>query len=132
MILALLLALQGAPVAAPTPVPGDPATDPRCTTVRAAVPAGFAGWSTRVPLTAGAAPRNAPVLTIGGGADLRLAAFTPAMAPGKEPAPGTLGGLALFEVRRAGTYRVGLGTGAWVDVVRGGRPVASSAHGHRH
>ena len=127
MIPALLLAMQ---VAAPAAPPG-PADDPRCATVRAAVPPGFGGWSARTPVAAGRMPATAPVLPIGGGADLRLAAgFVPAASPGKAPADGSKGGLALFEVRRAGTYRVGLSGAAWIDVVRRGQVLASSAHGH--
>ena len=30
----------------------------------------------------------------------------------------------------AGTYRVALSSGAWIDLVRDGEPVASTAHGH--
>ena len=40
------------------------------------------------------------------------------------------GGLVGFSVTEAGTYRVALGSGAWIDVVRGGKAAASTAHGH--
>jgi hypothetical protein len=109
------------------------AADAQCATIRPAFPRGFAGWSTRVPLAAGMVTRNAPVLAIGRGADLRLAGadrFTPAATPGKVADADALAGLALFQIARAGTYRVALGSGAWVDVVRGGRALAASAHGH--
>ena len=36
----------------------------------------------------------------------------------------------MFQVARAGTYRVALGTSAWIDVVRAGRALPSQAHGH--
>lgn len=113
--------------------PQDTGVDPRCAMVRPAFPAGFAGWSTRTPLTAGIAARNAPVLPIGRGADLTLAAgarFVPLLAPGKAADAASAGGLVMFQVPRAGTYRVALDSPAWVDVIRSGRMVAASAHGH--
>ena len=121
------LLLAGAPQAA------EPAADPKCATVRPAFPAGFGGWSTRAPLAAGASPRTAPVLAVGRAADLTLhplADVTPVAPWGKPPAPGGQAGLAMFQVARGGTYRVALGSAAWVDVVRAGRALASSAHGH--
>lgn len=111
----------------------DPATDPQCATVRVAMPAGFSGWSMRAPLASGRAPRSAPVLVVGRGADLSLHPVVQvrALLPwGKAPAAETQGGLAMFQVARAGTYRVGLGSAAWIDVVHAGRTVPSSAHGH--
>ena len=40
------------------------------------------------------------------------------------------GGLLGFTITEAGTYRIALGSAAWIDVVRGGKPVTSTAHGH--
>jgi hypothetical protein len=111
----------------------DPASDPKCATVRPAFPAGFGGWSTRVPLSAGASPRTAPVLAVGRGADLSLhpiAQVAPVAPWGKVPAADASAGLAMFQVAHAGTYRVALGGPAWVDVVRAGKPMAAVAHGH--
>lgn len=126
----LIPALFAALCAAAPAAAQDPATDPKCATVRVAIPPEFAGWSMRTPVAAGAAPRNAPVLPLGRGADLSLAPFTPVFAPGKPAEPGTSGGLAMFQVTRAGTYRVALGGGAWIEVVRQGRALPSVAHGH--
>ncbi|WP_294191851.1 homogentisate 1,2-dioxygenase [uncultured Sphingomonas sp.] len=109
----------------------DPATDPGCANVRVAIPAELSHWSMRSPLTAGNAPRNAPVLAIGRAADLRLAPLgevQPRIAPGRTPAPGSYAGLAMFQVTRPGTYRVALGQKAWIDVIRGRAGVPSSAH----
>lgn len=112
----------------------DPATDPRCATVRVAMPAELARWSNRAPLVAGATTRSAPVMVIGQAADVRLGAVdatTLPAAPGRAvPDNAPYAGLALFQVARAGTYRVALGAPAWIDVVRAGRALASSAHGH--
>ncbi len=40
------------------------------------------------------------------------------------------GGMFSFVVERAGTYRVALGAGAWVDLLAGEKAIASIAHGH--
>lgn len=115
-----LLAL--AVVAATGAAPSGPAAAQSCTTP---LPAGMESWinptfpkmGTVVPL--GQAVR--PVL-----------ALDPALspAPAKPPAKGTYGGSVWFEVKTAGTYRVSLGAPAWIDVLRGGKSVASTAHGH--
>jgi hypothetical protein len=39
------------------------------------------------------------------------------------------GGLLSFRIDRAGTYRIGLGAGAWIDVVKDGKTLESTAHG---
>lgn len=109
----------------------DPATDPQCANVRVAFPPELSRWSMRSPLTAGNAPRNAPVLVVGRAADLRLASMgevQPRITPGRVPAPGSYAGLVMFQIARPGTYRVALGQKAWVDVVRGRAGMASSAH----
>ncbi|KTT71414.1 hypothetical protein [Sphingomonas endophytica] len=116
------------------PLPGqDAATDATCATVRPAFPTGLEGWSVRMPLDAGSSTRNAPVLVIGRAAELRLTAgerLTPAVAPAHVPEAGTGGGLALFQVARAGTYRIALGQPAWIEVVRAGKALPAAAHGH--
>lgn len=111
----------------------DPATDPRCATVRPAIPAELSRWGQRTMLVAGTSTRSAPVLVIGQAADLRLTAadrVTVAAPPGRSAEAGSTAGLVLFQVARAGTYRVALGEAAWIDVVRAGRALPSKAHGH--
>jgi hypothetical protein len=53
-----------------------------------------------------------------------------AVAPGKPPPRGSFGGVYGFEVKREGSYRVALSGKAWIDVVRGGFAVESTAHDH--
>ncbi|MEH3047056.1 hypothetical protein [Sphingomonas adhaesiva] len=111
----------------------DAATDPRCATVRPAIPVELARWSQRTALAAGTSTRSAPVLVIGQATDLRLAPVervTVAAQPGRTTDAGGTAGLALFQVARAGTYRVALGEAAWIDVIRAGRALPSRAHGH--
>ena len=124
-LLAAALALL--PVAAAAQ---DPATDPKCMTVRMALPPELAGWSERVPVRAAARTPLAPVVVIGRAADVTLAdrLIASPTAPEKTPAPGTYAGLVQFRVARAGTYRVALGGKAWIDVVQRGRRIASAAH----
>lgn len=129
----LLLPLAAMLPAVPATAQDGVVSDPRCATIRPSFPAELAGWSTRTPLAAGRAPRNAPVLALGRGADLSLHPLVQvqAVAPwGREPMPESQGGLAMFQVTRAGTYRVALGSAAWIDVVRAGKSLPSSAHGH--
>jgi hypothetical protein len=125
------LLVAAAPIAQ---APGaEPAADQRCTASRPPLPAGLTGWARRAPLAAGTSTRSAPVIVVGHGTDLRLAPVeqvTPAVAPQREPDMGETAGLALFQVARPGTYRVALGDAAWIDVVRAGRALAASAHGH--
>jgi hypothetical protein len=133
LTLSLLLPLlvAAAPIAQ---APGaEPTADQRCAVSRPPLPAGLTGWSRRAPLAAGTSTRSAPVIVVGHGADLRLAPadqVTPAVTSQRQPDIGETAGLALFQVARPGTYRVALGNAAWIDVVRAGRALAASAHGH--
>lgn len=54
---------------------------------------------------------------------MKWATATPSTRPGKSA-------IAYFAIPRTGTYKVALGSGAWVDVVSQGRALASTAHGH--
>lgn len=85
-----------------------------------------AGWSAPVAATDGATlvPGRAATVTLVAGKAL---AVVPATAKAKAGAAGASLG---FTVPRAGRWRVSLDTGAWVDVVRDGRAVASVGHGH--
>ncbi len=116
--------------AAPVAHAQDPAHDPACATVRVALPAELAGWSDQMPVAAGTEP--------GGGASVSpgqavLVSLHPAkhLSFAKEGAAATGNGGALtLTIAAAGTYRVALGGTTWVDVVRAGNTVTSTAHGH--
>ncbi|MBB4153652.1 hypothetical protein GGQ80_001558 [Sphingomonas jinjuensis] len=117
LILAPLLALQAAPA---------------CATV-AAPPPELAGWSAARPLRAGTSGEGAPAVTPGTAADIQLrptAQLRYPVAPAKPGAAATAGGVFSLTIDRAGRYRIALGAGAWVDVVRDGAALASVAHGH--
>ncbi|WP_174296718.1 homogentisate 1,2-dioxygenase [Sphingomonas bacterium] len=99
----------------------------------AALPPELAGWTAAVPVKAAVSGEPATA-TIEPGRGVR-ATLSPVdqlrypVAPGHAGEPGTTGGLLAFAVSRAGTYRVALGAGAWIDVVRDGRALVSIAHG---
>ena len=115
MLLALLLQ-AAAPAACPTPAP---------------LPPELAGWSPQTHVSA--APARDQTLTIGQGAiaGLKPSAQATLAAPAGHAAPAnTMSGVFAFTVPAAGRYRVALGAGAWVDVVRDGKAIASVAHGH--
>ena len=57
-----------------------------------------------------------------------IGAVTLALPLGKPAGPGDHGGLVTFHAPTAGTYRIGLGGRAWIDVVQGGKAVESFAH----
>jgi hypothetical protein len=125
---ALPAVAQEAPMAAP-------AAAPVCPRDAEPVPATLASWADRKPLTAATdeASLGKAVLAPGIAVDLALAA-TPAMTYVIRPShPGgsvSHGGMLRFTVDSAGTYRVAIGSGAWVDVVANKTSLESVAHGH--
>jgi hypothetical protein len=50
--------------------------------------------------------------------------------PEKPGAADRFGGLAGFSVSEGGAYRIALSEAAWIDVIRDGKVVAFTAHGH--
>jgi hypothetical protein len=53
-----------------------------------------------------------------------------AVRPAKPGGSVSYGGIVRFTVQQAGTWRVALGSGAWIDVIKGKKVIASTAHGH--
>ena len=51
-------------------------------------------------------------------------------APAKRPNVSSYGGMLAVDARDAGTYQVSLSAGAWIDMLKDGAPVASTAHDH--
>lgn len=99
------------------------------------LPTELQSWRSPAALKAGVDRKTAvkAALTAGQAVTLALSP-TPKIAYPVRPAkPGgsvSFGGLASFTVAQAGTWRVALGTGAWVDVVKDGAAATSIAHGH--
>lgn len=132
LVAAAVLALSaGAAVAQEAAAPPPAA----CAATDAALPPALAGWTAKRPLVSAtsAAGLAAATLTLGQSAQVTLHG-TREVAYAAQPAkPGgsvAHGGLLSFSVTKAATYRVGLSSGAWVDVVRDGALTTSTAHGH--
>lgn len=126
-LLVLALAAIGAPAfaqeMAPAPCPATPAP----------LPAELSGWARPVAVTAaGQASAFATAkLPIGARADVTLMPtpqVTYAVRPEHPGGTVSSGGMLSFTVAKAGTYRVALGSGAWIDVVSGDKAVMSTAH----
>lgn len=101
-----------------------PALAQECGALDEALPDALAGWSDEAA--------EGPALVLGEPAEIALAVDVKfAVAPERQPGPGSHGGNAVIDVDAAGTYLVALGARGWIDVVDpAGRRVASSAHGH--
>ena len=94
----------------------------------------LASWTTPRPLQAGArsAQTSGSVLTVGQAVRLTLLRTPQVRYPVRPEKPGgsvSYGGLIRLDVEQAGTYRVALGSAAWIDLVRDGKALTSSAHG---
>ncbi|ODT87685.1 homogentisate 1,2-dioxygenase [Phenylobacterium sp. SCN 70-31] len=135
--LAVLAALFAASVSTPSGALAQASTPPMedaaCSGV-VAPPADLAGWSHATPLPAAGAPENLDTarLPLGHAAAAtlpRTPEVTYALRPAKPGGSVSYGGLFAFDAPKAGTYTVALSTGAWIDVVRDGKVVESTAHG---
>ena len=130
--LALLLASTWLALSAPVSAQSGQTT---CTPGASTLPTELAGWAARRPLPAAtqASRVRGAALVIGQGVNATLAP-TPnvryVVRPEKPGGSVSFGGLFAFTVQQAGTYRVALGSGAWIDVLKNGKAVTSTAHGH--
>jgi hypothetical protein len=107
----------------------------QCPATPAPLPTELAGWAAMAPVQAAtsAAAIDAATLKIGQGARATLAPTPSVTYPLRPEHPGgtvSKGGLFAFTVADGGRYRVAIGSGAWLDVVRDGKAVLSVAHGH--
>ncbi|HEX7712240.1 MAG TPA: homogentisate 1,2-dioxygenase [Sphingomonadaceae bacterium] len=121
--------------AAPSAAQQEGGAAAQCPAAPAPLPAELASWGARTPLAAGTqADRLGPAtLTIGRAVDATLVHTPDVRYPVRPEQPGgsvAYGGLFAFTVAEAGTYRVALGSGAWIDVVKDGKAIESTAHGH--
>lgn len=100
-----------------------------------ALPPELAGWAKGKPVAAATNASDLPrsIVPIGRRADLALspsAKVVFAVTPGKAPAATTNSGFARFTVATAGTYRVALGTAAWITIAKDGAVLQSLAQKH--
>lgn len=104
-----------------------------CTGAPTSSAAGIKGWAKAQPVKAAARSETAPVLTLGAGTTaslLPMADISFVIRPEKPGSPTNNGGIFAFVVPAAGRFRVALGSGAWIDVLRGTTSISSVAHGH--
>lgn len=126
-----MMTMMAAQAPAAMPAMADAAV--ACPATPAALPADLAGWTRMTPVRAGSAAATAPALTLDAGARATLlptAAVAYALAPQKPGDAASSGGIFAFTSPATGTYRVAIGTAAWIDVVHDGKAIASSAHTH--
>ena len=107
---------------------------PACDAAPAPLPPELAGWTAPVALagaTNAAQARHAMLVPgVAVAATLhRTAEIDYARRPEQPGGSVSYGGMFGLAVATAGTYRLALGSGAWIDVLGRGEPVASSAHG---
>lgn len=106
-----------------------------CAPGSATLSAELAGWSSRRPIVAAgeASGLRAATLEIDSAADATLKSTADVRYVTRPEKPGgsvSYGGLFNFTIDRAGTYRIALGSGAWIDVLKGQAPITSTAHSH--
>ena len=110
-------------------------TKPACADTDKSLPPEMAGWATKSDLASATktADLSKAELAVGHGANAALHR-TPEVSYATQPEkPGgtvAYGGMLALTVKEAGTYRIGLGSGAWIDVVKDGKTARSAAHGH--
>lgn len=96
------------------------------------LPAAWQSWTSPSAITAAGKPADQPQIEIDAAYQVKLVPAAEALydpAP-KEVTPGSFGGLLMLTVKDAGDYSIALDSRAWVDVIRDGQVVESTAHGH--
>lgn len=110
-------------------------SEPTCSSASASLPAELAAWTNCSAVKAGSDPAALDMARIdpGHAIDAGLAP-TPevhyAVRPEKPGGSVSFGGLYALKVEQPGTYRIALGSAAWIDLMRDGKAISSSAHGH--
>ncbi len=94
---------------------------PACTAT-AAPPAGLEAWSRPIELS------GILGFSVGAATKIPLSNAALPIAPERPAAAGTFSQVLGFRIEKVGTYRVALSAGAWIDVVRDGKPLTSTAH----
>ena len=132
---ALLVSLAAAPASAQPATSTAAPSHAACPTIDAALPADLAPWTSARPLAAARSTVDlaSARLTPGDTVLLALAASGEvgyAVPPSKPEAASSHAGLAGFTIADAGTYRIALSSGGWIDLTREGKALASTGHSH--
>ena len=127
------LAIAAAILLLPHPAAAQ-AASPNCPAPVA--PAGeFSSWADTTEMKAARDAAGLPQasLPLGQAARVRLlpvSELTYILPPERPAKAASHGGMIRISIAQPGTYRVALGTAAWVDAVTDGKAIASTAHGH--
>lgn len=110
-------------------------TQPSCADKDKSLPAEMAGWTTKSDVASATKTGDLSKAQLAPGHAVTAALrHTPeisyAIQPEKLGGTVAYGGMVELTVKEAGTYRIGLGSGAWIDVVKDGKATRSTAHGH--
>lgn len=134
-LLVALVAMALPAAASAEEMAGEMTTPPACTAPVA--PTGeLAPWTAPRSLNAAGDARQLAKakLPVGRAADVTLLPTPEVKYPLRPEKPGgsvSYGGLIAVDIAEAGTYRVALGSGAWIDIVgKDGKAVVSTKHGH--
>jgi hypothetical protein len=129
------LILLAASTLALAPISAFAQTPPACTTTDTTLAGEFASWTTKANIAAATASKalSKSELTVGKAAAVTLPSTADVKYVTQPDKPGgsvSHGGMLAFKVAEAGTYRVGLSSAAWIDVLKDGKAIESTAHGH--
>jgi len=116
---------HGGASAAPAPASGCAALPPEL--------GAWTGARARIKAAPSAAKAASASLPLGQPVEASLlpaAKLVFAARPGKASDAKSRGGVFRLDIAEAGPYRVALGAGSWIDVIRDGEALASVGHGH--
>ena len=97
------------------------------------LPESLAPWTVKGPATSAATAADLPKAALVPGKAVRLTLHPTAEVayvtqPEKPGGSVSHGGMVQVEITEAGTYRIALGAGAWLDALKYDQPVISTAH----
>ncbi|MBS0364171.1 MAG: homogentisate 1,2-dioxygenase [Proteobacteria bacterium] len=112
-----------------------PPAKANCAAMDQNLPADLTGWTAQTPLAAAANPAGLAKAAIAPGkaiaADLPQTSMVKFVTQPERPGgSASHGGMYELRVEKAGTYVFALGSGAWIDVLKDGKPLTSTAHSH--
>ena len=105
-----------------------------CAAVDASFPAPFASWGSKADFASAdkVADLSKASLTVGKAVTAVLHPTREVKYASQPEKPGgsvAHGGMFEVKIDKAGTYRVGIGSGAWIDMLQNGKVLESTAHG---
>ena len=110
-----------------------PASKAACAAMDKALPPDLAAWTAQTPLAAAASAATLGKASLTPGkavtADLPQTSTVKFVTQPERPGGSVShGGMFELKIDKAGTYVIGLGSGAWIDVLKDGKVLTSTAH----